>query len=68
MGGEKFVHHHIHATRHMPAKGRGVAPRLRTIAQTNRSHLMVHVFMYHSGVTAKLGPARTAGIAQENHE
>ena len=56
MGGDQFVHHHIHATCHMPGE-KGVAWHhdYEQLPQTNRSHLMVHVFMYHSGLNGEVG-------------
>ena len=56
MGGDLFVHHHIHATCHMPGDP-GVAWHhdYEQLPQTNRSHLMVHVFMYHSGLNGEVG-------------
>lgn len=56
MGGAQFVHHHIHAACHMPGDP-GVAWHhdYEQVPQTNRSHLMVHVFMYHSGLNGEIG-------------
>ena len=56
MGGDQFVHHHIHATCHMPDDP-GVAWHhdYEQLPQTNRSHLMVHVFIYHSGLNGEVG-------------
>ena len=56
MGGVQFVHHHIHATCHMPGE-KGVAWHhdYEQLPQTNRSHLMVHVFLYHSGLNGEVG-------------
>ena len=56
MGGTLFAHHHIHATCHNPGE-KGVAWHhdYEQLPQTNRSHLMVHVFMYHSGLNGEVG-------------
>ena len=56
MGGDQFVHHHIHAACHMSGDP-GVAWHhdYEQLPQTNRSHLMVHVFMYHSGLNGEVG-------------
>ena len=56
MGGDRFVHHHIHAACHMPGE-KGVVWHhdYEQLPQTNRSHLMVHVFMYHSGLNGEIG-------------
>tara|TARA_Y100000588_G_scaffold177449_1_gene191484 strand:+ start:45876 stop:46667 length:792 start_codon:yes stop_codon:yes gene_type:complete len=56
MEGEKFTHHHIHAR--WQGKGeRGVAWHHDYVQtpQTNRSHLMVHVFMYLDGLNGEVG-------------
>lgn len=56
MNGKKFVHHHIHARWQLPGE-RG-APWHQDYAQiphTNRSHLMVHVFMYMNGLNGEVG-------------
>lgn len=56
MGGKKFAHHHIHA-RWQGEGERGVAWHhdYVQIPQTNRSHLMVHVFMYLDGLNGQIG-------------
>lgn len=56
MGGTKFTHHHIHA-RWQAAGERGVAWHhdYVQIPQANRSHLMVHVFMYLDGLNGEVG-------------
>lgn len=56
MDGKKFVHHHIHARWQLPGE-RG-APWHHDYVQTpqtNRSHLMVHVFMYLDGLNGEVG-------------
>ena len=56
MGGDQFAHHHIHAACHMPGeKGVSWHHDYEQLPQTNRSHLMVHVFMYHSGLNGEVG-------------
>ncbi len=56
MGGEQFVHHHIHAACHIPGEpGVHWHHDYEQLPQTNRSHLMVHVFMYHSGLNGEIG-------------
>jgi hypothetical protein len=56
MDGKKFAHHHIHARWQLPGE-RGVAwhQDYAQIPQTNRSHLMVHVFMYLDGLNGEIG-------------
>ena len=56
MAGQKFTHHHIHARWQLP--GEGGAEWHHDYAQTpqtNRSHLMVHVFMYMDGLNGEGG-------------
>ena len=56
MDGQKFTHHHIHARWQLP--GEGGAEWHHDYAQTpqtNRSHLMVHVFMYMDGLNGEVG-------------
>lgn len=55
MGGE-YVFHHIHAARH-DAGQKGVAwhQDYEQYPQTNRSHLMVHVFFYLNGLDGTIG-------------
>ena len=55
MGGE-FAMHHIHAARH-DAGQRGVHwhQDYEQVPHTNRSHLMVHVFYYLSGLNGEVG-------------
>lgn len=56
MGGDKFVHHHIHATWHVAGdKGVPWHHDYEQVPQTNRSHLMVHAFMYLDGLNGKIG-------------
>ena len=56
VGGRKFTHYHIHA-RWRGEGERGVAWHhdYVQIPQTNRSHLMVHVFMYLDGLNGEVG-------------
>lgn len=56
MGESKFTHHHIHAVRQAPGE-RGVFWHHDYVQmpQTNRSHLMVHVFMYLDGLNGEIG-------------
>ena len=56
MDGKLFTHHHIHA-RWQGEGERGVAWHhdYVQIPQTNRSHLMVHVFMYLDGLNGEVG-------------
>ena len=56
MGGSKFAHHHIHSRWQAPGE-RGVTWHhdYVQIPQTNRSHLMVHVFIYLSGLNGEVG-------------
>ena len=54
--GTTFHHHHIHATRH--DEGQRGSPWHQDyvqIPQSNRSHLMVHVFFYLNGLNGKIG-------------
>jgi hypothetical protein len=55
MGGP-YVFHHIHAARH-DAATKGVAwhQDYEQYPQTNRSHLMVHVFFYLNGLNGTIG-------------
>lgn len=55
MGG-RYVFHHIHAARH-DAGTKGVAwhQDYEQFPQTNRSHLMVHVFFYLNGLNGTIG-------------
>jgi hypothetical protein len=55
MGGQ-YVFHHIHAARH-DAGTKGVAwhQDYEQYPQTNRSHLMVHVFFYLNGLNGTIG-------------
>ena len=56
MSGDKFVHHHIHATWHLVGdKGVLWHHDYEQVPQTNRSHLMVHVFMYMDGLNGEVG-------------
>ena len=56
MAGRAFAMHHIHAARH-DAGLRGVAwhQDYEQVPQTNRSHLMVHVFYYTVGLNGQIG-------------
>ena len=56
MAGRAFAMHHIHAARH-DAGLRGVAwhQDYEQVPQTNRSHLMVHVFYYPVGLNGQIG-------------
>lgn len=56
MAGRAFAMHHIHAARH-DAGLRGVAwhQDYEQVPQTNRSHLMVHVFYYTVGLNGRIG-------------
>jgi len=56
MQGKKFTHHHIHA-RWQTSGERGVAWHHDYVQtpQANRSHLMVHVFMYMDGLNGEIG-------------
>ena len=55
MGG-RYVFHHIHAARHDAGK-EGVSwhQDYEQYPQTNRSHLMVHVFFYLNGLNGTIG-------------
>mgnify|MGYP003307179590 CR=1 FL=1 len=56
MAGQKFTHHHIHAR--WQGKGEsGVSWHhdYEQMPQTNRSHLMVHVFIYLDGLNGEIG-------------
>lgn len=56
MCGDLFVHHHIHARWQLPGEeGRPWHHDYEQIPQTNRSHLMVHVFMYQDGLNGEVG-------------
>jgi hypothetical protein len=56
MDGKKFTHHHIHA-RWQGEGERGVTWHHDYVQtpQTNRSHLMVHVFIYLTGLNGEVG-------------
>lgn len=56
MAGRAFAMHHIHAARH-DAGLRGVAwhQDYEQVPQTNRSHVMVHVFYYPDGLNGRIG-------------
>ncbi|MCY4531572.1 MAG: phytanoyl-CoA dioxygenase family protein, partial [Gammaproteobacteria bacterium] len=53
---QKFAHHHIHA-RWQTEGEPGIVWHhdYEQIPQTNRSHLMVHVFMYMDGLNGEIG-------------
>jgi len=56
MSGKKFTHHHIHAR--WQGEGERGSPWHHDyvqLPQTNRSHLMVHVFMYLDGLNGEVG-------------
>jgi ectoine hydroxylase-related dioxygenase (phytanoyl-CoA dioxygenase family) len=56
MGGTRFTHHHIHAR--WQTEGEPGIPwhhDYEQLPQTNRSHLMVHVFMYLDGLNGEVG-------------
>lgn len=56
MGGTRFTHHHIHAR--WQAEGERGEPwhhDYEQLPQTNRSHLMVHVFIYLDGLNGEIG-------------
>jgi|MDSV01.3.fsa_nt_gb hypothetical protein len=56
MGGTRFTHHHIHARWHAEGeKGEPWHHDYEQLPQTNRSHLMVHVFMYLDGLNGEIG-------------
>ena len=56
VGGTHFSMHHIHSTRHEPGdKGGGWHQDYEQIPQTNRTHVMVHVFYYLSGLNGEIG-------------
>ena len=54
--GDKYSMHHIHSARHDPGNG-GVHWHQDYVQfpQTNRSHLMVHVFYYLNGLNGEIG-------------
>jgi len=55
MGGE-FALHHIHASRHDTGReGVGWHQDYEQYPQTNRTHLMVHVFYYLNGLNGEVG-------------
>ncbi|HYE04183.1 MAG TPA: phytanoyl-CoA dioxygenase family protein [Planctomycetota bacterium] len=56
MGGAEFSLHHLHTARHDAGCG-GVCWHhdYEQIPQTNRSHLMVHVFFYLNGLDGTIG-------------
>ncbi len=56
MADQKFAHHHIHA-RWQSEGEPGIVWHhdYEQIPQTNRSHLMVHVFMYLDGLNGEIG-------------
>ena len=56
MSGEQFAMHHIHSTRHdAGTEGAGWHQDYEQHPQTNRSHLMVHVFYYLNGLNGEIG-------------
>ena len=54
--GPRFAMHHIHSARHDAGNG-GVHwhQDYEQLPQTNRSHIMVHVFYYMSGLNGEVG-------------
>jgi len=56
MAGSRFTFHHLHTARHDPGCG-GVSWHhdYEQMPQTNRSHLMVHVFYYLNGLNGEIG-------------
>ena len=54
--GPRFAMHHIHSSRHDPGE-RGVNWHQDYVQfpQTNRSHIMVHVFYYLNGLNGEIG-------------
>ena len=54
--GPRFAMHHIHSARHDPGNG-GVHwhQDYEQYPQTNRSHIMVHVFYYLNGLNGEIG-------------
>ena len=56
MGGSRFAMHHIHSTRFDEgAAGVGWHQDYEQYPQSNRSHLMVHVFYYLNGLNGEIG-------------
>ena len=56
MGGTPFSMHHIHSARHEPGdEGIVWHQDYEQIPQPNRTHLMVHVFYYLSGMNGEIG-------------
>ncbi len=56
MGGSPFAMHHIHSTRFDEgASGVGWHQDYEQHPQSNRSHLMVHVFYYLNGLNGEIG-------------
>ena len=54
--GDRFSMHHIHSTRHDPGnQGVNWHQDYVQFPQTNRSHLMVHVFYYLNGLNGEVG-------------
>ena len=54
--GDKYSMHHIHSARHDPGNGGGHWHQdYVQVPQTNRSHLMVHVFYYLNGLNGEIG-------------
>jgi hypothetical protein len=56
MGGTEFSFHHLHTARHdAGCPGIGWHQDYEQLPQTNRSHLMVHVFFYLNGLDGSVG-------------
>jgi hypothetical protein len=56
MNGSDFALHHLHTARHDPGcPGVNWHHDYEQIPQTNRSHLMVHVFYYLNGLNGEIG-------------
>ncbi|NKB72260.1 MAG: phytanoyl-CoA dioxygenase [Candidatus Latescibacteria bacterium] len=54
--GPRFAMHHIHSARHDPgSKGSNWHQDYVQFPQTNRSHVMVHVFYYLNGLNGEVG-------------
>ena len=56
MRGTRFTHHHMHASSQADGeKGEPWHHDYEQLPQTNRSHLMVHIFMYFDGLNGEIG-------------
>lgn len=66
MGG-RYVFHHVHAARHdAGTKGVSWHQDYEQEPQTNRSHLMVHVFFYLNGLNGTIGDLLLVPGSQEH--